>query len=237
MKQTLPSLEALTLETLAQCIDQTVLAPEHTQEDIEVACDEALGYGFKCVVVSPYDVAQAVRLLEGSDVAVGGTVGVPLGHSGLKAKQAEAQTCLDAGADEIDMVINLMAARSHAWGDVLGEIAAVRKIAEGKVLKVILECCYLKDNEKIRVCELAIDAGADFIKTSTGFGTGGATVEDVTLLKSVVSDAAEVKASGSIRTFNKCWSMLRAGDTRIGTSTGAAIIHDFQESGASRSHA
>jgi deoxyribose-phosphate aldolase len=228
--------DALTQEALAQCIDHTMLAPDHTVEDIELACEEAIGYGFAAVVVSPYDVPRAARLLAETDIAVGGTVGLPLGHSGLKAKRAEAQTCVDGGADEIDMVINLMAARGGCWGDVQAEIASVRKVAEGKVLKVILECCYLSEAQKVRVCELAVDAGADFVRTSTGFGAGGASAEDVALLKRAVGEAAAVKAAGGLRTFNQCLAMLRAGAARIGTSTGMAIIHDFQETRAAHPH-
>ncbi len=235
MRQALPNLEGLTAETLARSIDLEMLAPNHATEDVDEACDEAVGYGFRCVTVAPCDVARASRRLAASDVAVGGTVGMPLGHSGLEAKRAEAQTCIDAGADEIEMVMNLMAARSRMWADVGREIAAVRAIAQGKVLKVILECCYLSDDEKIRAAEVAVDAGADFLRTSTGFGRAGATVEDVALLAATAAGAAEVKAAGGIRTFNKCLAMLRAGAARIGTSTGAAIIHDFQEARAAGS--
>ena len=218
------------IESLAKFIDHTVLAPDHTVEDVERACDEAIGYGFAAVSVAPYDIERVARLLKGSDVAAGGAIGIPLGNGGLKGKQAEARTCTDAGADEVDMVLNLMALKSGIWGDVRSEIAAVRKIAEGKVLKVILECCYLSDEEKARAAELALETGADFVKTSTGFGPSGATVHDVRLLKQVVGDQAKVKAAGGIRTLKDVCEMLHAGAARIGTSAGPAIIQEFQKS-------
>jgi len=225
-----------TAETLARFLDHTVLAADHTAADVERACEEAIGYGFAAVSVAPYDVARAAELLKGSDVAVGGTVGIPLGHSGLRAKRAEAQTCVDAGAEEVDMVLNLIAAKSGIWADVRNEIAAIRKVAEGRTLKVILECCYLTDEEKVRACEVALHAGADFVKTSTGFGRGGATVEDVALLRRTVGERAKVKAAGGIRTFEQAARMILAGADRIGTSAGVAIMKDFQNGGAMRYH-
>ena len=222
--------QSLTAETLARHIDHTVLAPAHTIADVERACEEAIGYGFAAVSVSPYDIARVVRLLEGSDVAAGGAVGIPLGNSGLRAKRTEAQTCVDAGADEVDMVLNLVALKSGKWSDVRDEIAAVRKAASGLVLKVILECCWLTDEEKVKACEISVDAGADFVKTSTGFGRSGATAEDVALMKRTVGDRAQVKAAGGIRTFAQTCEMIRAGAARIGTSTGVAIVRDFQQS-------
>jgi len=200
---------------------------------VERACEEAIGYGFATVITAPYDIERAVKLLAGSDVAAGGTVGIALGHSGLRAKRAEAETCARAGATEIDMVINLIAIKSGRLSDVRDEIAAVRKVASGLTLKVILECCYLTDDEKVKACEIAVEAGADFIKTSTGFGRGGAMASDVALLKRTVGDEAQVKAAGGIRTFAQVMEMLEAGATRIGTSAGVAIIQDFQ---ANRQH-
>jgi deoxyribose-phosphate aldolase len=237
MRQTQLNLERMTVRALARMIDLSLLSPNHADEDVDYACDEAIGYGFRCVTVAPYDVARASERLAGTHVAVGGTVGMPLGHSGLEAKLAEAETCLEAGADEIDMVVNLIAARSHVWGDVGREITAVRHASEGKALKIVLECCYLSDNEKIRAAEVAMDAGADFLRTSTGFGSTGATTHDVALLARTAGGAAQVKAAGGIRTLGQCMAMLRAGATRIGTSTGAAIIHDLQESQAAAARA
>ena len=218
----------LTAESLAKYIDHTILAPDHTLADVERACEEAIGYGFATVVVAPYEIERAVKLLAGTDVSAGGTVGIAMGHSGLRAKRTEAETCARAGAAEIDMVINLTAMKSGRQSDVRDEIAAVRKVASGLTLKVILECCYLTDEEKVKACEIAVETGADFVKTSTGFGRGGATAADVALLKRTVGDEAQVKAAGGIRTFAHVMEMLEAGATRIGTSAGAAIIKDFQ---------
>lgn len=220
--------DVLTAGTLAGSIDHTVLAPDHTVADVEQACREARHFGFASVVVPPYDIARAVDLLAGSGVAAGGTVGIPFGHSGLRAKRAEAETCIEAGAREIDMVLNLIAIKSGRHADARDEIDAVREAAEGLILKVILECCYLTDDEKVEACELCVDAGADFVKTSTGFGPGGATVADITLLKRTVGDRARVKAAGGIRTFAQASQMLQAGAVRIGTSAGVAIMYDFQ---------
>jgi len=215
--------ESLTAETLARYIDQTILAPDHTTADVERACEEAIGYGFAAVTVAPYDIERAAKLLDGSDVATGGTVGIAMGHSGLRAKRAEAETCVRAGAAEIDMVVNLVAVKSGRWSDAADEIVAVRK-----VLKVILECCYLTDDEKVQACRMCVDAGADFVKTSTGFGRGGATAEDVALMKRTVGDLAEVKAAGGLRTVDQVREMLMAGASRIGTSTGVNIIRELQ---------
>ena len=226
---TLEEVEAMTAKSLARCMDHTVLAANHTIADVEQACEEAIGYGFAAVAVAPYDVARAARLLAGTDEAVAGTVGMPLGHSGLRAKQAEAETCVQGGAGEVDMVINLIAAKSGKFADVRDEIAAVRKITDGLVLKVILECCYLTDDEKGKACELALDGGADFVKTSTGFGRGGATPDDVALLARTIAGRAQVKASGGIRTFPQVKNLLLAGATRIGTSTPIAIIEDLRQ--------
>jgi deoxyribose-phosphate aldolase len=237
MRETLLYPQTLTTEALAACIDLALVDPNHDAVDVEAACHEAVAYGFAAVTVAPYDVPRAADRLAGTGVRVGGTVGLPLGHSGLRAKRAEAQACINGGADEIEMVINLTAARSGLWADVRDEIYAVRQVAAGKVLKVVLECCYLSDDEKIRASELVADAGADFLLTSTGFGPGGATVEDVRLMRETVGPAVGVKAAGGLRTFRQCRAMLAAGATRIGTSTGAAIIHDFQESRAARHHA
>ena len=218
----------LTAEILARFIDHTVLAPDHAVADVEQACDDAVACGFAAVTVSPYDVGRVARRLAGTGVATGGTVGIPFGHSGLRAKQTEARTCIDAGAAELDMVLNLVAMKSGAYADVCDEIAAVRQEAEGLVLKVILECCYLTDDEKVQACRLCLDAGVDFVKTSTGFGPGGATARDVALMKRTVGDRARVKAAGGIRTFRQVAEMIEAGAERIGSSAGVGILRDFR---------
>jgi len=222
-----PEFPVLTVETLARLIDHTLLRPDHALEDVDRVCEEAIGYGFHTVIVSPYDLPRAAEMLRGTDVAAGGTVGLPLGHSGARVKRAEARVCAEAGAAEVDMVINLVAMKSGRYADVRGEIAAIRRITTGLVLKVILECCYLADEEKARAAEIALEAGADFVKTSTGFGPGGATVHDVRLLKQVAGDRIQVKAAGGIRTVHDVRAMLGAGASRIGTSAGVAIVNDF----------
>jgi deoxyribose-phosphate aldolase len=228
----MPTREAvseLTVETVAGIMDSMVLAPDHTFQDVEQACEEAAHYGFATVCLAPYVVGYAARLLRGTGVAICGTVGQPLGHSGLLAKQNEAGTSLESGASEIDMVINLVAMKSGRYGDVQGEIAALRKLTTGLVLKVTLECCYLTDAEKARACKLALEAGADIIKTHTGFGLSGAAVRDVRLLSTIVGHRAEVEAAGGIHRFKQVHDLLHAGAARIGTSSAVAIINDFYE--------
>jgi len=217
----------LTASALAGCLDHTVLAPDHTVAAVERACDEAVAFGFAAVSVSPYDVGRVAGRLAGSAVAPGGAVDIPLGQSGLRAKETAAGVCAEAGAREVDMVMNVVAMRSGALADVRDEIAAVRRVTEGLTLKVILECCYLTDAEKAQACLLAVEAGADFVKTSTGFGPGGATAQDVALMARTVGDAARVKAAGGIRTVDAVRAMLDAGAVRVGTSTSVAIMHEF----------
>jgi len=217
----------LTVEAVARAVDHMVLAPDHTFRDIEQACREAIQYGFASLCVAPYAVSYAVRLLRGSGVAICGTVGMPLGHSGLRAKCDEAGTSIESRAGEIDMVINLVAMKSGRYGDVQAEIAAIRKMASGLVLKVTLEGCYLTDAEKARACKLAVDGGADIVKTHTGFGRSGATVRDVLILQHVAGQAAEIEAAGGITRFKQMHDMFQAGATRIATASAADLIKDF----------
>jgi deoxyribose-phosphate aldolase len=226
----MPTREAtseLTVETVARLIDYSVLAPDHTFRDIDQACQEAVQYGFSTICLAPYAVEYAARLLRGTGVAICGTVGIPLGYSGLAAKCNEASTSIESGAGEIDMGLNLVALRSGRYADVEGEIAAIRKLSCGLVLKVTLECCYLADAEKARACKIAIDSGADILKTHTGFGRGGATVRDVHLLSQIAGGRAEVEAAGGIEHFKQVRDLLHAGASRIGTSAAVAIIKDF----------
>jgi deoxyribose-phosphate aldolase len=221
------AVQEVTVETVAHIIDSAVLAPDHTFRDVDQACEEATRYGFATVCLSPYAVGYAARLLRGSGVAICGAVGIPLGHSGLLAKSNEARTSIESGASEIEMVINMVAMKSGRYGDVADEIAALRKLATGLVLKVTLECCYLTDAEKARACKLALDNGADVIKTNTGFGRSGATVRDVHLLSQMSGGRAEVEASGGINRFKQVSDLMRAGATWIGTSEAVSIIKDF----------
>jgi deoxyribose-phosphate aldolase len=227
MTQPVP-VSTLNVETLARLIDQAVLRPDHTVEDVEAACQDAVALGFHTVLVSPYDVELAAKLLRGTGVAAGGAVDVPLGQSGPRAKAAAAQHCIESGAEEVDAVLNLIAMKSGRYADVRAEIAILRKITEGCVLKVILECGRLTDEEKARAVELAVEAGADFVRTATGFGPAGATVHDVQLLVKAANGRAQVKAEGGIRTFAQVRDLLKAGAARIGTSTGPDLIRDFQ---------
>jgi len=217
----------VTVETVARMIDQAVLAPDHTFRDVETACEEAKQYGMASVCLAPYAVEYASRLLRGTGVALCGAVGIPLGYSGLAAKSNEASSSIEAGASEIEMVINMVAMKSGRYADVQKEIAALRKLATGLVLKVTLECCYLTDAEKARACKLAVEAGADIIKTHTGLGRGGATVRDVHLLKLVADGKAEIEAAGGISKFSQVRDMMHVGATRIGTADGVKIIKDF----------
>jgi deoxyribose-phosphate aldolase len=221
--------QELTVETVAHIIDYAVLAPDHTFRDVDQACEEATRYGFANLCLSPYAVGYAARLLRGTGVAICGAVGIPLGHSGLLAKSNEARTSIESGASEIEMVINMVAMKSGRYADVAAEISAMRKLATGLMLKVTLECCYLTDAEKARACKLAMDNGADLIKTHTGFGRSGATVRDVHLLSQIAGGRVEIEASGGINHFRQVNDLMRAGATRIGTAEAVSIIKDFYQ--------
>jgi deoxyribose-phosphate aldolase len=224
------AVSTLTVEMLSKTIDQTVLAPDHTFEDVKDACETAVTYGFASVCVAPYVVGRAAGLLRGTGVRVSGTVGIPLGYSGLQAKMNETRTCIEAGASEVDMVINLVAMKSGRYADVRKEIEAVRKLTTGCALKVILECCYLTDTEKARACEYAREAGADYIVTNTGFGKGGARVRDIELLRRLTGRRMRIKAAGGVATFRQVCDLLRVGARRIGTAAGVDIIKEFYTS-------
>jgi len=217
----------LTVETVARIIDYAILAPDHTFHDVDQACEETVRQGFASISLSPYAVSYAAPFLRGTGVAICGTVGTPLGHSGLLAKSNEAWTSIESGASEIEMVINMVAMKSGRYADVAAEIAALRKLTTGLVLKVTLECCYLTDAEKARACSLALENGADTIKTHTGFGRGGATVRDVLLLSQVCGGRADVEAAGGISRFRQVSDLRWAGAARISTSDAVAIIKDF----------
>lgn len=210
---------------LAKYIDHTLLKPEASVEQIRVLCQEAAECGFAAVCVNPVYVDFSAHLLRGSGVKVATVVGFPLGAALTEIKVAETKAAVERHADEIDMVISLGAVKSGIWQAVENDILAVVKAAEGKVVKVILETCLLTNEEKRLACQAALAAGAHFVKTSTGFGGGGATVEDIRLMKAVVSDQAMIKASGGIRTREQAEAMIAAGASRIGTSAGVSIIN------------
>lgn len=209
---------------LSKYIDHTLLKPQATQSDLEKLCKEAIEYDFAAVCVNPCNVAYCAELLEGSSVKLASVVGFPLGASIPAIKSAETLMAVEDGADEIDMVINIGALKENNLEYVEEDIKAVVSSADGAIVKVIIETCLLTDEEKVKACELSKAAGADFVKTSTGFSTGGATVEDVKLMKASVGDAMEVKASGGVRSYEDAMAMIEAGATRIGTSSGLAIL-------------
>ena len=217
---------AKTGSSLAAVIDHTLLKPEATRADIARLCAEARQYGFASVCVNPCWVPLAFAELAGSEVKVCTVVGFPLGATSTAAKIAETAVALRSGAREIDMVMNVGALRSGDLVTVEQDIAQVVRVAHeaGAIVKVILETALLDDAQKVAACTLSKRAGADFVKTSTGFGPGGATVEDVALMRRAVGPEMGVKASGGIRTLADLQSMLAAGATRIGASAGVKIV-------------
>ncbi len=208
----------------AKLIDHTLLKPAATQADIVRLCNEARQYGFCSVCVNPYWVAFAKQNLQGCGVKVCTVIGFPLGATTTASKVAETNDALKNGADEIDMVINIGALKSQDYDTVLADIQAVRTACEGHILKVIIETSQLTDAEKRRACSLAADAQADFVKTSTGFTGGGATAEDVALMRQTIPAGMQVKASGGIRSRADFDNMVAAGATRIGASSGVQIV-------------
>jgi len=217
---------------LAQYIDHTLLKPDAVQADFDKLCDEAIKYNFKSVCVNSWRVAYVTKKLQRTGVAVCSVVGFPLGAMDMRAKAFETRQAIENGAKEIDMVINVDALKSGDLHTVEEDIRAVRRATTGTtILKVILETCLLKDQEKVLACEIAKKAGADFVKTSTGFSSGGATVEDIALMRRVVGPNLGVKASGGIRDYAKATAMIQAGATRLGTSASVAIVTGASGSG------
>lgn len=209
---------------LAKYIDHTLLKADATVNEIVKLCGEAAEHGFAAVCVNPVYIDLAAHLLAGSGVKVAAVVGFPLGATFTAVKAMETREAVLRKADEIDMVMNIAAAKAGEWEAVTGDIRQVVDVAEGKTVKVILETALLTDEEKRRACEAAMAAGAHYVKTSTGFGPGGATEEDVRLMRAVVGDRAGVKASGGIRSRQQAERMIAAGATRLGTSAGIAIL-------------
>lgn len=210
---------------LSEYIDHTLLKPEAGKEQIIRLCREAREYAFKSVCVNPCHAALVKKELAGSSVLTCIVIGFPLGATATAVKAFESKTAIEDGADEIDMVINIGALKDNHLDFVEADIRAVVEAAKGKALvKVIIECCLLTDAEKIAACECILRAGADFVKTSTGFSTGGATAADVALLRKTVGVEAGVKASGGVRDFQAAKAMIEAGASRIGTSAGIDIM-------------
>ncbi len=209
---------------LAKFIDHTLLKPEAKQSDIEKFCQEAVAHGFFSVCVNSSWVKEAVLHVQGTGVAVAAVTGFPLGAMGTAAKAFETGQAVADGATEIDTVIQVGRLKQGDDSYILADLQAVVAAAEGRAVKVIFETCLLTDEEKIRAGKLSVEAGATFVKTSTGFSTGGATLADVRLMHQSVSGRCEVKASGGIRDRATALAMIEAGATRLGTSSGAAIL-------------
>lgn len=205
-------------------IDNTLLKADATLEEIKSLCDESREYNFKSVCVNPSFIKDCKEFLKGSEVLVCTVIGFPLGSMTTEAKVFEAKDALEKGADEVDMVINISRLKDHDDAYVKNEIAEIKKACGNHTLKVIIEACLLTDEEKVRVCLLAKEAGADFVKTSTGFSKWGAKVEDVALMRKTVGPEMGVKASGGVRTHEDMIKMIEAGATRIGTSSGAKLM-------------
>lgn len=205
-------------------IDHTLLKQDATYDQIKTLTDEAKQYDFKSVCVNTSYVKDAAKLLEGSDVLVCTTIGFPLGMTTTNVKVFEAKEAIENGAQEIDMVINVGALKDKKYDYVLNEIKAVKEAIGDHVLKVIIETCLLTKEEIVKASELVVEAKADFVKTSTGFSTGGATVEDVKLMKETVQDKIEIKAAGGVRSIEDLHAMVDAGATRIGTSGGVKLM-------------
>ena len=211
-------------KTIAAMIDHTLLKPEATPAQIEKLCAEAAEYHFASVCVNPVYIPLAARLLKGTGVKVCCVVGFPLGAIAPEQKAAEAASCAAMGAEELDMVIHVGAAKADDWALVQRDIEGVVKAAAGHTVKVIIETCLLTDEEKVKACEAAKAAGAHFVKTSTGFSTGGATTHDIALMRKTVGPEIGVKASGGIRDYATAMAMIEAGANRIGASAGIAIV-------------
>lgn len=216
---------------ISKYIDHTVLKAMTTPDDIEKLCNEAKTYDFYSVCVNGCYVSKCKELLENTSVKVAAVVGFPLGAMDTSVKVYEASKAIADGASEIDMVINVGMLKAGEFEYVENEIRAIKKAIGSNVLKVIIETCYLTEEEKVKACELSLNAKADFVKTSTGFGTGGATYEDVALMKKVVGDNALVKASGGVKSYEVAKKYIELGASRLGTSSGIAIINNEEGEG------
>ncbi|MCA4133626.1 deoxyribose-phosphate aldolase [Arthrobacter sp. M4] len=221
-------------DSIASYIDHTLLKPEASEADVLKLCAEAAEYHFKSVCVNPVWVKTAARALKGSGVLTCSVVGFPFGATPSDVKAYEARGAVLDGADEVDMVINIAAARANDKGTLVDDITKVVEAvhAEEAVVKVIIETSMLTDEQKVLACEAAVEAGADFVKTSTGFGGGGATEADIALMRRTVGPGIGVKASGGVRTLADAQAMIAAGATRIGASSGIAIVKGEQGTSA-----
>ncbi len=210
--------------TYNKFIDNTLLKADARREDIKALCEESVKFDFKSVCVNPDFIKDSKEFLKGSDVLVCTVIGFPLGSMTKEAKVFECKDAIEKGADEIDMVINISKLKDHQDDYVRDEIKAIKEACGNHTLKVIIECCLLNDEEKVRACLLAKEAGADFVKTSTGFSKWGAKLEDVILMRQTVGAEMGVKAAGGVRTHDEMVEMVENGATRIGTSSGAKLM-------------
>ena len=221
----------ITVEQLANMVDHTNLKAFADDAAFTKLCDEARKYNFKMVAINPAQTVRCKEKLKDSLVHVGAAIGFPLGQTTLECKIFETKDAIKKGADEIDYVINVAELKNKNYDYIKKEMQEIVKICKeaGKTSKVIFENCYLTDDEKVKVAEIAKEVKPDFIKTSTGFGTGGATVEDVKLMKSVVGDEVKVKAAGGIRDLKTALAMIEAGAERLGTSAGVAVVEEYMK--------
>ncbi|MBI4400954.1 MAG: deoxyribose-phosphate aldolase [Nitrospirae bacterium] len=220
-------------------IDHTLLRPDATKTEVRRLCEEARQYGFGVVFVPPCYLEEALAVLGGTSIRVGVPIGFPLGSQTTRTKVSEAVEACEKGAAELDMVINIGRLKSGDYDAVETDIAAVVQATPGVGHKAIIECCFLAQQEKTVACRLAVEAGVDYVKTSTGFGPGGATAEDVRLIRASVAGRAKVKASGGIRDLKAALALLEAGADRIGTSAGVQIVEEWianQPRGRCRMH-
>lgn len=211
-----------------QYIDHTNLKADMKYDDLIKLCDEAKKYNFKSVCINPCWVKKAKEYLQDTPVLVCCVIGFPLGANTTETKVYEAQDAINNGADEIDMVINIGRLKDKDYEYVYNEIKQIKEVMGNHILKVIIETCMLDEEEKVAACKIVMEAGADFVKTSTGMAQNGATVEDVTLMKSIVSPELEVKAAGGVRNIEDALAMIEAGATRIGTSGGVKIVQGLE---------
>lgn len=222
-------MSAWSLDDLARLVDHTNLHADATEADMARLCDEALRYHFKMVAINQVQARFCSQYLAGTDIHTGAAIAFPLGQTSIAAKVAETQDALANGANEIDYVVNLTQVRQHNWDYVADEMRQIVAVCNGAGVpsKVIFENCYLSDYEKVRLCDIARMVRPTFVKTSTGFGTGGATVNDVMLMRRNVGSEVLVKAAGGIRDANAFLTMVRAGARRIGTSASVSIIKEL----------
>lgn len=211
---------------IAKYIDHTLLKPDATREELIKLCEEASENEFYSVCINPSNISESKKLLEGTNVKICTVIGFPLGQMTTEAKSFETKEAIFLGADEIDMVINVGRLKDKDYEYVREDIEAVVLASGDTLVKVIIETCLLTDDEKIKACELASLSGANFVKTSTGFSTGGATKEDIALMRKTVGENMGVKASGGVRTYEDAKIMIENGATRIGASSSVSIVND-----------